>query len=245
MDIGYRNLCRRNQIVCPVLNPEELFLELGKLAGRGHARLVHHERRQHFQITVLRGVKVEHEVNQGALESCAHAFVKSETSAGDLGGPVKIDNVQVFGQVPVRLGLERELRRLTALRRPPPDLLVVVLVLAVGHRGMRQVRNSEQDVPLGFFNLAGAVLKRGDLIALRTHLRYLVLCGLPGLLEPADLLGDLIAPAAEGLDLLLRCAPFGIQRKELRQVNRDAPSGQRGLDRIRVLPDKPQIKHLR
>ena len=75
---------------------------------------VHHEGRQHLGVAVLAGVHVEHEIDERALELGAHVPVEGEARAGDLGGALEIENAELRAQVPVRLGLEIELRRLAA-----------------------------------------------------------------------------------------------------------------------------------
>src|SRR3990172_5087291 len=157
----------------------------------------------------------------------------------------KIDDIKVFGYVPVRFGLKRKLRRLSSLRRPPPDFHVVVLVFSVRHGGVRQVRDHEQDVPLSFLRLAAAVLERGYGLAFRAHLGDLVFRGFPRLLEPADLLGDLIALAPERLQLLLSGPSLHIKRKKLREVEFAAAPADRRPDLLCVFPDQLKIEHLK
>jgi len=238
MDIGYRNLCCRYKVEGAVLNPEELFLELRQLACRGHAGLVHHERRQDLQIAMLGGMQVEHEADQCALAPGPHAFIKSKAGSRDLGSPVKIDDVQILGQVPVGFRLEGKYRGFAALGRPPPDLYIAVFVFTIRHGTMRQVGSSKQDVSLRFFLFPAFVLKLGDGITDGAHLGNLVFRRLPRLLEPSDLLGDLVAPTAQLFNALLQGSAVRVQCQERSQIKFDAPSADSRQHLIRMFTNE-------
>ena len=84
---------------------------------------------------------------------------------------------------------------------------------------MRQVRDDEQDVPLGFLRLTAYRFERGDGVADGPHFGNLVL-GLPArLLEPADLFGNIVPFTPEVVCFLLYLAPLLIQRKELAEID--------------------------
>jgi hypothetical protein len=104
---------------------------------------------------------------------------------------------------------------------------------------MRQVWNRKQNISLGVLDVASAVLKRGNAITYRPHLRNLVLCMLSGLLEPTDLLRNLIAFPAVRLDFLLRFTPPRVERKEFRQINRYASSCECSFNLFSVVSNKP------
>ena len=87
---------------------EEVFGELGKLAGAEEALAVDHEGRQDFGVAVLGGVQVEHEADEGALEAGACAHVDGEARAGELGGALEVENAEGFAELPVGLGGEVE-----------------------------------------------------------------------------------------------------------------------------------------
>jgi hypothetical protein len=104
---------------------------------------------------------------------------------------------------------------------------------------MRQVWNCKQNISLVILNVASTVLKRGNAIAYCPHLRNLVLCMLPGFLEPTNLLRNLIAFPAMRFNFLLRFSPPRVERKEFRQINRYASSGERGFDLFSIVSNKP------
>ena len=128
--------------------------------------------------------------------------------------------------------------QLPALRRPPPDFHVIRFVFAVGYGRVGQVGNHEEDVPLRLLRLAARILEGRDGIAFRAHLGDLVLRRLAGLLEPADFLGDLVALAAEGLQLLLRGAALFIEREELAEIKLGAAPADRRPDLFRMFSDE-------
>ena len=83
--------------------------------------LVDHERRQDFRVAVLRGVQVEHEADEGALEAGTCAHVDGKTRAGELGGAFEIEDAEGFAELPVGLGGESRRSGLS------PQVLTVTL----------------------------------------------------------------------------------------------------------------------
>jgi len=133
--------------------------------------------------------RVEHEVDECSLEPGAHAFVKSE-SAPVSWQPVKIDDIEVFRQVPVRLGFEGELPRFGPFRRPPLHFHIRGLVPAsgtdaVGRFGMFSRMSAGPLPPRARLSIA-AIGPR------RRAFKDLVPGLLARLLQPADLLGNLV-----------------------------------------------------
>ena len=122
MDIGHRHLGRGDEEEFRVRQPEEVFLEFGKLAGGGHGVAVDHERGQHLHVPMLLRMQVEHEAGQGALQTRAGAPIEREAGTGDLGCPLEIKDAQPLADLPVGLGRKSERLRLA----PAPDHHVVV-----------------------------------------------------------------------------------------------------------------------
>jgi hypothetical protein len=73
---------------------EEVFGELGQLAGAEERLRVDHVGRQDFGVAVLAGVQVEHEVGEGAFEARSLAEVDDEARAGDLGGALEVEDAE-------------------------------------------------------------------------------------------------------------------------------------------------------
>ena len=160
IDVGDRHFGGGDQPEIGVLALEQILGELGKLAGAVEAGGVHQEGRQHFGIAVLARVDVEHEVDQRAFQLRAQAPVEGEARAGDLGGALEIEDAEFGAEIPVRLGLEIELRGLA----PAAHFDVVGFGAAHRHGFVRDVGNAgEQFLELlvhGFHLL----VERGDLL---------------------------------------------------------------------------------
>ena len=88
-------------------------------------------------------MRVEHEVDERALELRTHAGEKHEAALGQLHGALEIDDTERRAEVPVRDGLEVELAR----RAPRGDFHVVVLVGTDGHGRIGDVGGGEQQQP--------------------------------------------------------------------------------------------------
>ncbi len=79
-----------------VVAVEEVFGELGELAGAEEGLRVDHVGRQDFGVAVLGCVEVEHEVGEGALEAGSLTVVDDEAGAGDFGGAVEVEDAEGF-----------------------------------------------------------------------------------------------------------------------------------------------------
>ena len=79
-----------------VVAVEEVFGELGELAGAEEGLRVDHVGRQDFGVAVFAGVEVEHEVGEGAFEARSLAEVDDEAGAGDLCGAVEVEDAEGF-----------------------------------------------------------------------------------------------------------------------------------------------------
>jgi len=85
---------------------------------------------------------VDEELPDGALHAGEPALEHREARAGELCGGLEVHLAQVFAQFEVLLWR----KRIIALRPEVMVLDVVVLVLAVGHFGCRQIRNRGERV---------------------------------------------------------------------------------------------------
>ena len=81
---------------------------LGSLAGAVERAGIDEAGGKDFDVAVLAGVEVEHEVGEGALEAGAGAELQDEAGAGDLGGALEVEDAERFADLPVRLGREVE-----------------------------------------------------------------------------------------------------------------------------------------
>ena len=67
--IGQGHFRRGNEVVIPSLNPEQVFLELGQLAGALHGGAVDHERRHDFGMAEFARLGIKIKVVQRALQA--------------------------------------------------------------------------------------------------------------------------------------------------------------------------------
>ena len=118
-----------------------VILKLGQLAGAGHGGAGDHVGR--IDLVVARvHVGVQEEVDDGALQPGTQPAVDGETRAGDLGGGVKVQNLQIGADVPVGLGLPAELTG----RAPTAHFHVFAVVLADRHAGVGDVGHAHQEL---------------------------------------------------------------------------------------------------
>ena len=87
-------------------------------------------------VAVLRGVEIEEEVDQRALEPGAGALQDREARAGELGGALEVEDPEPLSDLHVALGV-RDHRG----RSPGLDRGVVVLVLPLRHGVVQEVRD--------------------------------------------------------------------------------------------------------
>ncbi len=108
----------------------------GELAGAEERLRVDKGWRQNLGVAVLAGVEVEHEVGEGAFETCSLAEVDDEAGARDFCGAVEVEDAERFAELPVGFGGEVELR----LFAPDFFFAIAMLVFADGHAVLRQIR---------------------------------------------------------------------------------------------------------
>ena len=110
---------------------------------------------------MLAGVRVEHELRQCALHARDRARQHGEARRGETRARLEIDAAQQLTEVDVVTRLEVERARLA----PAPDLDVVVLAGAVGHRVVGQVGQAEHERLEFALDRLQAFLARLELLA--------------------------------------------------------------------------------
>ena len=239
INVGHGDLGRRNQPKIVALALEKILLELGQLSGAVKAGRVHQERRQHFGITVFAGVRVEHEIDQRALQLRAHAPVERETGAGNLGGALEIEDAQFGAEVPVRFGLEIELRRIAHAAH----FQIVVGILAHRHGIVRHVGNSgQQFLEFGIRGLR-LFLERGDFDLHRAHLFLQGGSIAAGLLQFADLRALRVGASLELFGLRDSGAATHVEFPEPVEVRRVTARGQTRCDVFEVASEMCEVVH--
>jgi len=141
MIVGNRYFCSRNQIHILVFYLKHISSKLRKLAGANHAGCINDIRREYFCITMLSSMSIQHKVINTALQAGTQASVESETSSGNLAGSFKIQNVQVFANIPVIQWLEGKLGRF----HPSANYRVVLIALTQRNIRSRHIRNIVQN----------------------------------------------------------------------------------------------------
>ena len=134
-------------------------------------------------------MQVEHEADEGTLKARARAHIHGEASAGEFGGAFEVEDAELFANLPVRLGREGEggnfapgfYRDVVGIRAASGDLIAG----QVGDAGERETKLLVK-LGSGLVELVQLFLEEAGLF----HQRR---CILPGFLQSADLLAQLIA----------------------------------------------------
>jgi hypothetical protein len=209
--------------------------ELWQVAGAEEGTGVDQAGGKDFDVVVLAGVEVEHEVGQGALEACAGAELQDEAGARDLGGALEIEDAELFADLPVRLGREVEGGDFA------PGLLADVVVLGgaggdgvVGKVGEGLEEFAETEVGIGRtgFELVSFFLEEGGLCSNESNVAAFAL-------DAAELGGEGIALGLEGLSFGDGRAPFCIERgKSLEEARVYATQTEFFFDQREIRPHK-------
>ncbi len=217
-----------------------VVLELGQLARAEHGLTLDDDRRPPL-LKATAGVRIEEEVDEGALKTGAGATENGEAAAGELVAALEVEDVQIGAQIPVRLKVEVELAR----GAPAATLDVLVLVLTVRGGIARNVGQVSHEVVLLLLESGAALGQTVNLLVDGAHGLLgglgLVLLALPH--QGADLLGLGIARSLELLDLGDDGTTLVVELKELLAIPRRLAVSHGDIDGIGVLANKLDIKH--
>src|SRR5207244_11584643 len=119
------------------LDAVHVRLELRELARARHGGAVRDEGRRDLRVPVLARLRVEEELDHGALEARAGAPVERPVRAGELRPAREGEEAELLRELPVRERLEAELLATAALA----NLRVVLRGLPDGDLGERRVRD--------------------------------------------------------------------------------------------------------
>ena len=134
-------------------------------------------------------------------------------------GPFKIQNIQLFSNIPVGLGLKIKLTGFA----PTPHFRIVRVALADGHIFRRNVGDRHHDLFQAGFDLPQAGIVRRNLIADGADLRHFFFCILTGFFQLADLFGRCVPFILQGFHLLGQFPAFLVQRQKLIQAQLPVP----------------------
>src|SRR3569833_3460305 len=123
-------------------NFKQIRLELGQLTGTAQTVGIHEIRYIGFRIAVRTGMQVQHELDQRAVQTRERTAHHRKARTGDFRSGLEVEKDELRAEIDVILGREVELRR----RAPTAHLDVVVLVPALWHGGVWDIRHAQQDV---------------------------------------------------------------------------------------------------
>ena len=217
-----------------------VVLELGQLARTEHGLTLDDDGRPPLLEATAR-VRVQEEVDKGALQAGAGATENGEAAAGELVATLEVEDIEVGAQIPVRLKVKVELAR----GAPAATLDVLVLVLTVRGGLARNVGQVRHEVVLLLLKSGTALGQTVNLLVDGAHglLGGLGLVLLALLHQGTDLLGLGVTRGLELLDLGDDGTALVVELKELLAVPRRLAIGHGGVDGIGVLANKLDIKH--
>ena len=105
---------------------------------------------------MLARVDVQKKVDERPLQTRAHAPINGEPRAGDLGGALQIQDLELRAQIPMRFGREIELAGLA----PAANFDVVVSAFADGHGLVRDVGDAGHQIAEGIVDGLGFLIER-------------------------------------------------------------------------------------
>ena len=217
-----------------------VVLELGQLTRAEHGLTLDDDGRPPLLEATAR-VRVQEEVDKGALQAGAGATENGEAAAGELVAALEVEDVEVGAQVPVRLKVEVELAR----GAPAATLDVLVLVLTVRGGIARNVGQVSHEVVLLLLEGGAALGQTVNLLVDGAHglLGGLGLVLLALLHQSANLLGLGVTRGLKFLDLGDDGTALVVEFKELLAIPRRLAICHGDIDGIGVLANKLDIKH--
>ena len=218
-----------------------VLLEFGELAGAGHAVAVNKVGGRDLGVSVLRGVEVEEEVDEGAFKTCAGAAIDGEAGAGDFGGGSEVHPAEVFEEFGVGFGRKGEWR----LFAPGGDDGVVGSVGAGGNGVVRDVGHKQAQGSDALFGVAGGGLGLGELLGDNFPLMkerggvFFLSFGL------ANGFGGAVFCSEEGFTLLSRGAPLAIGFEPFIEglCGFGAAGGQAAAEGVRIFAGFADVEH--
>ena len=113
-------------------------------------------------------MQVEHEAHNRTFQSCAQSLINGKSSAGDLRGSFKVQNIQIRTDVPVCFWFEVKLGRFFKFA----DLNVRAVVLADLHEVRRHVRDVQEGILNLRVQLRNLCIEHLDFVGQFPHLRH-------------------------------------------------------------------------
>src|ERR1700722_2698129 len=174
---------------------------------------------------------IEKEICECAFEACSPAFVDCKTGTGDFGRGGQIQNPRALPDFPVRARREIELWR----GAPAADFHIVRGTGTHRHAGMRNIRNSKQQLALGFVKLANALIALLDEFRNLFHLRNDGIGRLLFFFEARDFVAGFVALRFALLILCDELATLFVESAESVEIQGGAAFGSHVRKNIEVL----------
>ena len=184
---------------------------------------------------------IQEKADDGAFQPRAQAFVEVETRTGHLGSGFGVQNTELRAQIPVCLRLKIKLGRLA----PMAHILIFLVILAIGHTFVRNIRDGQHNVALLGFQRADLHIQylylirqllhflhdRGDIAALFLDLR--------------NLLARLVLLRFQRIRLAAQLAALGVDRENTIHLGIHilVAAAHRSLDAIRFGTNNFNIQH--
>ena len=212
VDVGQGNLRRGDHVQVVLLHVVHLAFLVRELPRAVAGVGVDHVGRDEFCVPCVVGF-LQEKANEASLQLGALAFVERESGAGDFGSEVEVDQVVLFGQIPVGLGGPSSSLRLRAAEH----LHVVVGGLARGHKATRGVGERHEERLEFLFRGIHGVLQLAGLGFQSSCLRLdLLRLGLFSFThQSANLTGQRVALGENLVELGLGRASLGVQIEDL------------------------------
>src|SRR5262249_25960975 len=100
----------RNKIIVRILDLKQILFKFRELTRSKQAGGIRQEGRNDLLVSMLVGVGIQHEVQEGSLETCPVTRKQREPGAGDLCGSPQVQNAEGWTKIPMRFGFKVEMR---------------------------------------------------------------------------------------------------------------------------------------
>ncbi len=241
--VGHRHFRGGNQVEPAAVgtrHAEQVFLELGQLAGTEHAVRIDQVRHIDFGVAMLGGMGIQHELRQRAVQPGDAAFHERKAAAGDPYGGLEIEPAELFAELDVVLDRKVEAPR----RAPAQNFDIARFITAHRHALVRQVGDHRDEGVVALLERRQGILVRLQLVADAGHLGHHRRDILALALQHADLLRQAVSFRLQVLGADLQVLALGLQRLEGGGVERRAARGEAFGDQGEVGAQQLNVQHV-
>ena len=189
---------------------------------------------------MLARVQIQHELNEGPLQSCSRPGKTDEAAPAQFRGALRIEKLQ--------LRSKRNMIESVGQRRlfsPAPNDRIVLRIFSHRRIGMRQIGNSEHQLLLLLIQLRCLLVEPGNLVPDFAHPRLDFFRRLAFRALAANLLAQPFAVRVVLLECRLPLAPFRIHPQDLVDLRCviAAARGQPAFHKVSLFTNEPDIEH--